>query len=245
VTHRFFVPQNQVSGTTISITGGDVDHIRRVLRLKEGDEIDVLDGTGRVYAAKIREIKGKEVICEVITSRSAKSEPETKVTLIQSIPREQKMDILIQKCTELGVDRIIPAMSERTIIKLDEKKKASRISRWGRIAKEAAEQSARGMIPRIDEVQSLDEALKSSKDFDLCLIPWEMEEKATLKEVLRENHGAKSVLIAIGPEGGFSKAEVDLAINAGFKPVSLGKRILRTETAGIAVLAMVNYEFEM
>ncbi len=245
MTHRFFVPQNQIYRSTINISGGDVDHIRRVLRLKVGDEIDVLDGTGRVYATEIKAIRADKVICEAISSRGAKSEPTIKVILMQSIPREAKMDIIIQKCTELGADKIIPVITERTIIKLDDQKKATRLSRWQRIAKEAAEQSARGIIPKIDEIKTFDEALQLSQNFDLCLIPWEMEEKTTLKEILGQNKEAKSILIAIGPEGGFSKAEVELAVKAGFKPVSLGKRILRTETAGIAVLAMINYEFEM
>ena len=243
MTHRFFVPSNQVSKSGASITGDDVNHIRLVLRMKPGDEILVLDGTGRTYACSIKTIKEDKVNCKIISSRSAKSEPETKITLIQSIPRESKMDFIMQKCTELGVSRIIPTITERTIIKLNEEKKEKRHNRWQKIIKEAAEQAGRGIIPKIDEILRFDEALRFSKDHELCVIPWEMEEKTSLKQVL--DQAPKNILIAIGPEGGFSKTEVEKAVRAGFKPVSLGKRILRTETAGIAVLSMISYALEM
>jgi len=244
MTHRFFVPQHQISRTEVTITGGDAYQIKNVLRLLPGDEIEVLDGTGKVYTARINSVAKEEVLCDQITSMSMASEPKIKITLLQSIPRESKMDLIIQKCTELGVARIIPAISERTIVKL-EGKTEKRLERWEKIAKEAAEQSARGVIPTIDRAIQFKDAVKEAENHDLSLIPWEMEEKTSLKEVLKKNKKAKTILIAIGPEGGFSKGEIEIAKKAGLKPVSLGKRILRTETAGMAVLSMLNYEFEM
>lgn len=245
MTHRFFVPQHQISRSTITIIGSDAHQLRNVLRLPAGSEIAVMDGTGRVYTAKITAIEKDKVLCEQISSISPKSLPKIEVTLLQSIPRESKMDLIIQKSTELGVSRIIPAISERTIIKLGDEKKEKRLLRWERIAKEAAEQSVRELIPKIDEVRNFGEAIKEAGDHDISLIPWEMEEETTIKDILKKNKKARTILIAIGPEGGFSKEEIDIAKKAGLKPVSLGKRILRTETAGIAVLAMINYEFEI
>jgi len=243
VTRRFFIPPGNISGSRALITGSDVDHARRVLRLKEGDSIELRDGSGRVFASKIISLKADSISCEVISSRSARSEPKTKVSLLQSIPKESKMDMIIQKCTELGVSEIIPVQSERSVVRLSEEKKKSRLARWQKIAKEAAEQSGRGIIPRINAILDFNESLKLAGNFDLSVIPWEMEEKTTLKKHL--NSGVASILIAVGPEGGFSKAEVDKAVEAGFRSVSLGKRILRTETAGIAALAMINYALEM
>jgi 16S rRNA (uracil1498-N3)-methyltransferase len=245
LTNRFFVPSEQIRGSKITICGSDARQIRLVLRLAEGKDVEILDGSGRVYAAKIKSLANDKVVCEAISSRAAKSEPEVETTLIQGVPRESRMDFVIQKCTELGIKRFIPAMSERTIVRLDERKKSARASRWQKIAKEAAEQSGRGIIPRIEEIKTFDDAINDSRNYDLCIIPWEMEEKISLKAILQKNKNAKSVLIAIGPEGGFSKEEVEKAKTAGFISVSLGKRILRTETAGIAVLSMINYEREM
>ena len=232
--HRFFVPHHQISGSEVTIEGADADQIKNVLRLKPGEEIEVLDGAGKVYAANIKEVRKDRITCSIASSMSVKNEPKVKIAIIQSIPRESKMDFIIQKCTELGVDKIIPCVSERTIIKLDDDRKDKRLVRWQRIAKEAAEQSSRGMIPTIEEVKRFKDALKESENYDLSIIPWELEEEVSIKDLLKKNKNAKSILIAIGPEGGFSKEEVELAKKSGFKPASLGKRILRTETAPVA-----------
>lgn len=243
--HRFFVPKEQISNTDISIIGSDASQIKNVLKLEPGEEIDILDGSGRIYASKIKTIGQGKVICEIVSSRAAKSEPKIKTTLIQSIPREAKMDFIIQKSTELGVADIIPVSSERTIVKLDDKKREVRLERWQRITKEAAEQSGRGIVPRISPLKELIAALKEANDLDLKLIPWEMEENTSIKDLFEIEKNPKGITIAIGPEGGFSANEVKAAIKYGFTPVTLGKRILRAETAGIAVLSMVNYEFEL
>lgn len=245
MTHRFFVPPHQISKSSLTISGADVNQIKNVLRLQAGDKIEVLDGTGKVYSATIKNILKDEILCEISSSRSMGSEPSLVITLIQSVPRESKMDFIIQKCTELGVSKIIPVISERTIIKLGEEKKDKRLARWRKIAKEAAEQSGRGKIPEITEVVNLSEALKQAKNHDLSIIPYEMEEDSSIKNILIKNKEIRSIMLAIGPEGGFSKEEVENAKKSGFRSVSLGKRILRTETAGMAALSMINYEFEL
>ena len=242
---RFFVSEDQIKKDHVTIWGSDANHIKNVLRLKVGDPIDILDSTSRVYAAKIAKESKEEIKCEIISVRSIKSEPAIKVTVAQSLPKGQKMDLIVQKCTELGVHKIIPFLSERTVIKPGEEKKRERALRWQRIAKSAAEQSGRGIIPYLEEIKTFEELLDYPKQYELSLIPWEMEEKKTLKEILKKNKKIKSILITIGPEGGFSKKEIEAAIKAGFIPITLGKRILRTETASLAILSMIAYEFEL
>ncbi|MDD5383148.1 MAG: 16S rRNA (uracil(1498)-N(3))-methyltransferase [Candidatus Margulisbacteria bacterium] len=232
---RFFVAQEQIP----VITGADVHHIRDVLRLKIGDKLELSDGAGKIYEARISQIKKTEIICGIIASHQAESEPLAKVTLAQALPKGQKMDFVIEKGVELGVDRIIPVVTERTI------GKKAKLDRWRKLAKEAAEQSGRAIIPEISPPASFDEVLKMQPDFDLALIPWELEKDNSLKEILSSSKAQNTnykILILIGPEGGFSHQEIDQAKAAGFQSVSLGKRILRTETAGLAALAAIIYE---
>ncbi|MFC1571733.1 16S rRNA (uracil(1498)-N(3))-methyltransferase [Candidatus Margulisiibacteriota bacterium] len=231
--HRFFVPQDQIP----IIAGSDAHQIKDVLRLKTGDQLELLDGSGKVYSAKISEIKNERIICEIISSRQEKAKSAVKITLAQCLPKAKKMDLIIQKCTELGVDRIIPTLSERSIAKTE------KLERWKKIAKEAAEQSGRTTIPEISQLTKFEDVLKINAD--LKLIPWELEQNRSLKQMLTDHRftGSPDLLCLIGPEGGFSKKEVAAAQSAGFTSVSLGPRILRTETAGLAILAMINYEF--
>jgi 16S rRNA (uracil1498-N3)-methyltransferase len=242
--HRFFVAKEQIP----IITGTDVHHIKDVLRMKAGDKLELLDGTGKIYRAKIAEIKKDRVICHIIESRTQKTESGARVTIAQCLPKAKKMDLIIQKCTELGVHRIIPTLSERSIAK------AEKIERWKKIAKEASEQSGRASIPEISPLTRFEDVLKLKHQYDLALIPWELEKSTTLKKVLttppssfglrRTSHQPNHLLVVIGPEGGFSREEIELARKAGFKSISLGKTILRTETAGMAIMAMLAYEFD-
>ncbi len=233
--HRFFVDKDRIP----VITGSDVHHIRDVLRLKAGDELKMLDGTGTVYSAKISEIKKERVICDILSSRNEEKTPEVKVTLAQCLPKAKKMDLIVQKCTELGAQRIIPVLSERSI------PRSGKLERWKKIAKEAAEQSGRSFIPEISPLTKFEDLLKMKNEFDLALIPWELEKRTTLKKVLTTHHPnhLTTILILIGPEGGFSRDEVERARSAGFIAVSLGPRILRTETAAMAMLSMIDYEY--
>lgn len=230
---RFFVSQD----TFPNITGSDVHHIKNVLRLKPGETIELCDGLGKVYEAKILDMDNNQVNCRIISETQTNAEPAVKVTLAQCLPKGKKMDLIVQKATELGATKIIPVLAERSV------SKAYKISRWQKIAREAAEQSGRAIIPEVQETTSLKQLLAQAKNFDLALIPWELEKDNNLKKVLL-NKTPKSILVVIGPEGGFSQSEINQAKEVGFKPISLGPRILRTETAGLATLASINYHFD-
>ncbi len=237
---RFFVSPDQIP----VITGEDVHHIRDVLRMQLGDELELLDGNGKIYQVKIIEYKKDSIVCQILSTKTIENPTKVKITLAQCLPKADKMKLIIQKSTELGVWSIIPVTSERTIVKSEKKE------RWQTIAKEAAQQCRLTYIPNVTEVKSFKEILSEAKNYSLALIPWENEQKISLKSLISPSPDSPShipryhdILILIGPEGGFSINEIELAKNAGFIPVSLGPRILRTETAGLAMLAMINYEF--
>lgn len=230
--HRLFVPKDKIP----LITGSDVHHIKDVLRMKVGDQLELLDGTGEIYKSKIVEIKKDKIICGILEHRAQNSELRTQVAIAQGLPKAKKMDFIIQKCAELGANKIIPMLTERSVAK------GEKLDRWRKIAKEAAEQSGRAIIPEISALTSFEEVLKMRNQFDLALIPWELEREMTLKSSLV--HRPSSILVLIGPEGGFSSQEIKLAKKAGFISVSLGKRILRSETAGMAILSAITYELE-
>jgi 16S rRNA (uracil1498-N3)-methyltransferase len=191
-----------------------------------------------VHEAKIIDLAKDRIDCEIVASRPDESEPKVKLTLAQGLPKGRKMDLIVEKCVELGVRQIIPMLTERTVAK------ATKLARWQKIAKEAAEQAKRAVIPEVMPALEFQEVLRLKDQFDLALIPWEEEDKTSLKQALTSSLAARSILLLIGPEGGFSGAEVGSAKKAGFVSVSLGKRILRTETAGLAALAAITYELE-
>lgn len=261
---RFFVLPGQVLGSRITITGPDVRHIGRVLRLGPGDTVTCVDGTGRELTALIKEINNTGVVCEVTGEARSQAEPPVKVTLCQGLPKGEKMELIVQKCCELGVHRIIPVNCARTVVQMDDKKAAQRQTRWQRVAEEAAKQARRGGIPQVAALTDFAAALRQLPEEALALLPWEEEGQAGLRAVLRaykgepENPdvpgksdeadnptdvaGDREVWIFIGPEGGFTADEANLARQAGCRTATLGPRILRTETAAIAALALVMYE---
>lgn len=240
---KFFTARENISENKIIINNEDVAHITKVLRLKCGDEITVCDGQGYDYSAVIDEIEPKEIICSVKEKIKCETEPNIEVTLFQGIPKAAKMDYIIQKTTELGISRIVPVMLDRCVVKLENAKaEAKKQERWQKIANEAAKQSGRGVVPEIMMPVNLDTAIKMASELDLCFAPYECEEQKRLKEVLTSKLDIKSVGFIIGPEGGFDASETNKIKSAGFETVTLGRRILRTETAGEAVLAMVMYE---
>lgn len=240
---KFFVEPSKVADNRIVIDTEDVNHITRVLRLKENDIIDVCDTTGMDYKARIAETCDKAVICDIISSKKSDTESNIKVTLYQGLPKGSKMEYIIEKTIELGIYSIVPVAMSRCVVKLENRKaEEKKCDRWQKIAVSAAKQSGRGIIPRIELPVTVDEAIKRMKESDLSLVPYECEEENALKPVLENAGGAKSVSIFIGPEGGFDPAEIEKIKKAGLKTITLGKRILRTETAGEAVLSMVMYE---
>ncbi|NLV36024.1 MAG: 16S rRNA (uracil(1498)-N(3))-methyltransferase [Clostridiaceae bacterium] len=252
---RFFVSPNSVDliNGTIMIDGEDVRHIANVLRAAPGDIVKLTDGMGTDYDASIEHIGKDKILARIALAAPNATEPPVDITLFQGIPKADKMDFIIQKCVELGVKRIVPVMTARTVVKLNNARDIeNKTARWRRIALEAAKQCGRGMVPLVTEPVRLEKALVMADSCSLKLIPYEEERDGSLRRQLRqygqqsseaEGYGGSSgIAVFIGPEGGFDLNEVDMAINSGFKSVTLGPRILRTETAGLAVIAIIMYE---
>lgn len=240
---RFFVQPQQIQDDRAIITGPDVKHIRTVLRMAPGDQLTLLNGRGMVYQAEICEINKEEVLCRIVNCASGVGEPTLKVTLVQGLPKGDKMESIIQKCTELGVHRIIPLAAARSVVKLDAKKAAERQERWQRVALEAAKQCRRPSVPEVKQLSSWEDILNNLPAGALLILPWEEETAQSLRTLLQRVEKPTEVYLFIGPEGGFDTAEVTTARERGCHLVTLGERILRTETASPAVLTMVLYHF--
>ena len=240
---RFFINTKDIFVDNINITGEDYNHIKKVLRLKCGENITLSDGTGNEYVAVIEEFGDGFAHTRIIETYKNLTEPPIKVTLYQGLPKSDKMDLIIQKSVELGINRIVPVITERTVVRLDsEKDAAKKCERWNRISQEAAKQCNRGIIPKIEVPMSFKEALKQVEDKALSLIPYEKETKNSLRQIIETVGNIDEISVFIGPEGGFTEQEIDEAIKNGLNSVTLGPRILRTETAGIAVLSILMYE---
>lgn len=239
---RFFVKEADVHSDFIDITGEDVSHIRKVLRLRCGDQITVCDGKGNDYLVNIEQIENDQVCTRIISSKKTETEPPIEVTLFQGIPKSDKMDWIIQKCVELGIHKIVPVHTERTIVKIESKKDAeNKVGRWQRISSEAAKQCNRGIIPKVEYPVCFEEALKMAGESDLSIMPYEKENSQGLRSCLTVQD-IKKIAFFIGPEGGFSEKEVEKATLNGTSTVTLGPRILRTETAGITALTIIMYQ---
>lgn len=235
---KFFIPRENISGNTLIIKGEDVKHITKVLRLGVGDIITCCDGMGNDYESKISHLSS-EIECEIMNTTKVETEANIRVILIQGIPKAAKMDYIIQKTTELGICEIYPCEMARCVSKPEGGKKTER---WQKIAMEAAKQSGRGIVPIVHDSIKLPQAIEILKSADISFIPYECEENNYLKPILQSAKSPKTVAFMIGPEGGFDKDEIEKLTSYNIPSVSLGKRILRTETAGEAVLAMVMYE---
>ena len=222
-----------------------MNHIRNVLRMRAGEELLAADGQGSEYRCILRELQDSEIRAEICRKLSGSAELPSRITLFQGLPKSDKMDLIIQKCVELGVFRIVPVTTKRTVVKLDAKKEESRRKRWTAVSESAAKQSGRGIIPEISGVRGFKEAVEEAGELDVCLIPYEKAENmARTREILSGIPAGASIGVFIGPEGGFEEEEVREAMEAGARPITLGRRILRTETAGMAVLAMLGYLLE-
>jgi len=244
--NRFYIEQNQVSEDVITITGSDVNHIKNVLRMKIGESILICDCCGKDYHCTIQNMDSQVVEAKVHSVSDTKTELSTKIYLFQGLPKKDKMELIVQKAVELGVTEVIPVMMKRTIVKLEDKKKeVKKIERWQSIATSAAKQSNRGVIPTVSEVISYKQALERAKEMDLVLLPYENEEgMKAAREAVQSAKGKKSVAVFIGPEGGYEESEIEQAREMGMIPVTLGNRILRTETAGLAMLSILMFELE-
>ncbi len=243
---HFFVPPSQVEETEIVIRGSDVNHMKNVLRMKPGEEVSVSDGNNCRYLCRITEyMETGEAILTVIQREENDTELPSKIYLFQGLPKQEKMEFIVQKAVELGVYQIIPVALKRCVVKLDEKKARKKVSRWQEISKSAAKQSGRGIVPEVKNVLAGKEALELAAKLDVRLIPYELAEGMDkTKKLLAAIQPGQSIGIFIGPEGGFEKAEVSEALEKGAEAVTLGRRILRTETAGITTLSVLMFQLE-
>lgn len=246
--YQFFVGPGQinVNDKSVTIVGPDVNHIKNVLRMKEGEELDVCTGQdGKVYRCGIAAFEEDQIKCELRFVKEDDVELPVKIYLFQGLPKGDKMELIIQKAVELGVYRIIPVTTKRCVVRLDEAKAAAKAKRWQGIAEAAAKQSRRGVIPEVSQVMSFSQALDLASDKDVRLIPYEFAEgMEETRELIGGIKKGQSVAIFIGPEGGFEPQEIQAAVDKGIRPVTLGRRILRTETAGMTVLAWIGYVTE-
>ena len=268
---QFFVEEGQidVANRTVMITGGDVNHIKNVLRMKVGEELAVSNGQdGKEYRCAIRAFhdgedseeecgksnrssggkqqKGQAWIeCELRFIKEDGVELPAKIYLFQGLPKADKLELIIQKAVELGVYQVIPVETRRCVVKLDEKKAKAKTARWQQISEAAAKQSKRGIIPEVKEPMSFKKALELARGMDVKLIPYELAEGMDrTRQLIESIEPGQTIAIFIGPEGGFDEAEIQAAQEAGIEPVTLGRRILRTETAPLAILAWLGYHLE-
>lgn len=244
---RFFVEPHQIDETAhqIHIVGTDVNHISNVLRMKQGEEVWISDGGKKEYRCAIEAFSPDEVLLHIIYAQEPDYELPSRIYLFQGLPKADKMELIIQKAVELGAYEVIPVETKRCVVKLDGKKAAKKVDRWQQIAESAAKQSKRMLIPHVHEVITFKEALKYAQSMDIRLIPYELAKgMQETKEILADIKPGQSIGIFIGPEGGFEEKEVEAAIEEGAKPITLGRRILRTETAGLAILSVLMFQLE-
>ena len=245
IMHQFFVTPMQVKEDHIYIEGLDVNHIKNVLRMKVGEALKVSDGNNRKYLCEIGSMTAQQVCVRIVEEQQVDTELPSKIYLFQGLPKSDKMELIVQKAVELGAYEIIPVATKRAVVKLDEKKALKKVERWRGIAESGAKQSGRNVIPKVTNVMSYKDALTYARGLDVLLIPYELAEgmKET-KQVIEEIKRGQSVGIFIGPEGGFETQEVEDAIANGARAITLGKRILRTETAGLTTLSILMYHLE-
>ena len=243
--HHFFVTPQQISGDKIRIEGGDVNHMKNVLRMKLHAKAEISDGESRTYLCEVEAYEEDVAILHILEEMEADTEPASKLYLFQGLPKSDKMELIVQKAVELGVYQVIPVAMKRSVVRLDDKKAAKKADRWNSIAESAAKQAGRSRIPEVTMPLSYNEALKMAEELDVTLLPYELAGGMEVtREVIRQIKSGQSVGIFIGPEGGFEPEEVDAAVSMGAKVITLGRRILRTETAGLATLAVLMFELE-
>ncbi|MGN0506593.1 MAG: 16S rRNA (uracil(1498)-N(3))-methyltransferase [Lachnospiraceae bacterium] len=254
--YRFYCEEEKKAGGQFVLTGTDVNHIKNVLRMKPGETMIVCDGKGKDYYCRIETLETEQVVVDIEEERPSISELPVSVTLCQGLPKKDKMELIIQKAVELGATHIVPVAMKRCVVKLeDEKKEVRKRERWQAISESAAKQSGRGVIPEVTKAVSYQEAIKSACARGMVLVPYEHAEGMSAFQTAlagltvslgqaKETGRKPEISVFIGPEGGFEEEEIELAIQSGAIPVSLGKRILRTETAGLTVLSILMYEIE-
>lgn len=245
--YKFFVDDKQIKDEKVNIIGEDVNHIKNVLRLEVGENICVCSKeTSKSFMCKIESFFLDEVKCKILEEVSETTETSTYIHIFQGLPKADKFEWIIEKCTEIGVKEITPVVMKRSIVKLDDKDKSKKLIRWQKIAEVAAKQSKRDMIVSVNNIINFENIFENIKDYDILLVAYEEEKENTLKKVLSEFKGKKNLKVAviIGPEGGIDIEEIDMCMSNNFTSVTLGKRILRTETAPLVVSSNIIYELE-
>lgn len=246
---KFFVAENQIDNNKITIIGDDVNHIKNVLRQKSGDKITICDTSKEQdYLCEIDKIEEKSIDCNIIEKLENNTESNVKVTIFQGLPKADKMELVIQKSVELGVYDITPLQMKRCVVKLNEKDKLKKIQRWQKISEVAAKQCGRNIIPKVNNIVNVKEVCNLCNEYDIVLIAYENEKENTLKKELKNlkklDKEEIKVAVIIGPEGGIAPEEIEMFEENGAKIITLGNRILRTETVALSVLSIIMYELE-
>lgn len=245
---KFFVESDQLNNNQIQILGEDVNHIKNVLRLEIGERIKICDKkTSTNYISEISEITSKYVNCDIIEIAENEAEGNVELHIFQGLPKADKMELIIQKGTELGVTEFIPVSFKRSIVKLSGRDEDKKIERWNKIAEVAAKQSGRDLVPKVRNIENIKSLCNEIGDYDLVLLAYELEDKNYIKDELLElkkKKGNYKIAVIIGPEGGIDQTEVKIMQEYGAKVISLGKRILRTETVALQVSSIIMYELE-
>ncbi len=243
--HHFFVTPQQVKGNQVQIEGTDVNHIKNVLRMKIGEELHISDGNNKKYLCEIVEVSADMVLAQIKEELASDTELPSRLYLFQGLPKGDKMELIVQKAVELGVYEIIPVATKRAVVKLDDRKAAKKVERWNSISEGGAKQSGRNIVPKVKKVMTYKEAMQYAKELDVVLLPYELAEgMEDTKQSIEAVKAGMSVGIFIGPEGGFEMSEVEYALEQGAKAITLGRRILRTETAGLTILSILMYHLE-
>lgn len=243
--YRFYVEPSQRSENMIEITGEDVNHIKNVLRMKNGEQLVLCDGAGTDWLCELAGTRERNLVAHILEERASETELPVRLVLFQGLPKKDKMELIIQKAVELGAAEIVPVVTKRTIVKTEGGKEEKKLGRWQAIAESAAKQSGRGVIPRIAPVCTWKEALAQMKDLEYNIILYENARGMKPTAEFVGNAAKKqSIGIFIGPEGGFTEEEVEQVVKQGAEKLSLGRRILRTETAGLAILSMLMLAIE-
>ncbi len=245
--YKFFVNSNQINNNQIEILNEDVNHIKNVLRLNKNDEIQICNlNTSENYECKIIDLNSNSIKCEILSKLDETTESNVYIHILQGLPKSEKMETIIQKNTEIGVSEFTPVIMERCVVKLDNKNENKKIERWRKIAEVAAKQSKRDKIPIINNCTSLKNIYENLKDYDIVIVAYEEEKQQTLKQIIKEvnNKEKYRIAIIIGPEGGIAPKEIEFLKDNNSKIITLGKRILRTETAGMVISSIIMYELD-
>ena len=242
---HFFVTPDQVEKPYIYIEGSDVNHMKNVLRMRAGEKLEISDGDNRKYVCQVCDYVEGRAQLEILEERELDAELPSQIWLFQGLPKSDKMELVVQKAVELGAYAVVPVAAKRSVVRLDGPKAEKKVKRWNEIAKSAAKQAGRGIIPEVKSVCSFDAALKAAGSLDVILFPYALAEGMDYtRKVIEEIQPGQSVGIFIGPEGGFEREEEEKALEAGARVITLGRRILRTETAPLMVLSILGYHLE-